>query len=221
MPAAIVTHADTGAGPAIVARLIGDGFEVTAIASPASGARHEIGGRVAASCQTTDTGLLVNNLPAFPRGPIVDTSVAAFATALDVGLNSAFSACREAAAAAVERGGALSIINVVSALGIVGLEARSAEACNSAGVLAAAKALAAEWGPAGIRVAAVVAGPTRDWAGTPGDVAGVIPVGRFVTSEEIADAVSFLAGPDASAITGSALTIDGGWLAYGYREDTP
>jgi meso-butanediol dehydrogenase/(S,S)-butanediol dehydrogenase/diacetyl reductase len=221
MSAAIVTHADAGAGPAIVSRLTEDGFAVTAISSATSSARHEIGRKVAASCENTDTGLLVNNLPDFPHGPIVDTSVAAFAAGLDAGLNSVFSACREAAASAVKRGGALNIINVVSTLGIVGLEARSAEACSSAGVLAATKALAAEWGPTGIRVTPVVAGPTADWAETPGDLAGVIPLGRFVTSEEIAAAVSFLAGSDASGITGSALTIDGGWLAYGYREDTP
>ena len=86
--------------------------------------------------------------PVFSTGRVVETPTAVFAAQLDAGLNAVFSACREAAAVATERGAPLTIVNVVSALGIVGLEARAAEACASFGLLAATKALAAEWGPA-------------------------------------------------------------------------
>ena len=136
-------------------------------------------------------------------------------------MNAVFSACREAAAGAATSGAPLTIVNVVSALGIVGLAARSAEACSSAGVLAATRALAAEWGPIGIRVAAIVAGPTTDWGQALEDVAGKMPLRRFVTHGDVAAAVSFLAGQDAAAVAGAALVVDGGWLAYGYREDSP
>ena len=42
---------------------------------------------------------------------------------------------------------------------------------------------------------------------------GAIPLGRYSQVEEIAGAVSFLAGPDASYITGATLNIDGGAAA--------
>jgi len=220
MPVAIVSYADTGAGPAIASRLTDDGFAVTALSTHTKLERSDLGRAVAASCRTTAVDVLVNNTPTFSRGRVTETPSAVFAAALDSGLNAVFSACREAAAAATTRGTPLTIINVVSALGMVGLEACAAEACSAAGVLAATKALAAEWGPTGIRVAAVVAGPTDEWAGTLEALRGVVPLSRFVTSEDIAAAVSFLAGPDAAAIAGPSLIVDGGWLSYGYREDT-
>jgi NAD(P)-dependent dehydrogenase (short-subunit alcohol dehydrogenase family) len=40
-----------------------------------------------------------------------------------------------------------------------------------------------------------------------------IPAGRFVTPEEVAAAVVYLAGPDAASITGQVLAVDGGLTA--------
>jgi NAD(P)-dependent dehydrogenase (short-subunit alcohol dehydrogenase family) len=45
------------------------------------------------------------------------------------------------------------------------------------------------------------------------------PMGRLVTAEEVADAVCYLAGPSASAITGTALAVDGGM--HGLRLPPP
>jgi len=220
MPAAIVTHAATGAGPAIVSRLEDDGFEVLAIATPSGGARPDLGRLVAEAGAATDVDLLVNLMPPSPLGEVVASPVSTFSAALDIGLNSIFSACREAAALAVSTGAQLTIINVVSALGLVGLPKRAAEACSSAGILAASKALAAEWGPLGIRVGTIVAGPTAEWGIDLADMPGRIPLGRFVAPEDVAAAVSYAAGEHAAVLAGHAITIDGGWLAYGYREDT-
>ena len=221
MSVAIVTYADTGFGPAIVSRLTEDGMAVNAIPSPPPGARSELGRSVAAVCRADVVDVLVNNAPPLSAGRVLETPTAAFAARIDTGLNAVFSACREAAAAATKRGTHLTIVNVVSALGIVGLEARAAEACTSAGVLAATKALAAEWGETGIRVTAVITGPTAEWARTLDDLSGLMPLGRFVTPEDVSVAVSFLAGGDAAAVAGASLIVDGGWLAYGYREDSP
>jgi len=220
MPAAIVTHAATGAGRAIVSRLTEDGFQVLAIATPSGVARPDLGRLVADAVAATDVDVLVNLIPPLPTGEVVASPVATFAAALDVGLNSIFSVCREAGAVAVSSGAALTIINVVSALAVVGLSARAAEACNSAGILAASKALAAEWGPLGIRVGTIVTGPTAEWGIDGADMPGRIPLGRFVAPEDVAAAVSYAAGEDAAVLAGHAVTIDGGWLAYGYREDT-
>ena len=221
MSAAIVTYAESGPGPAIVSRMTADGFSVTPITVPTTGARSHLGDGVAAACRSERVDVLVNNAPVFSTGRVVETPTAVFAAQLDAGLNAVFSACREAAAVATERGAPLTIVNVVSALGIVGLEARAAEACASFGLLAATKALAAEWGPHGIRVAAVAAGPTTEWANSIDELPGRMPLGRFVTFDDVAAAVSFLVSREASAVAGSGLIVDGGWLADGYREDSP
>jgi len=41
-----------------------------------------------------------------------------------------------------------------------------------------------------------------------------IPLGRVAEAEELVDAVLFLAGPGSSYVTGSVLTVDGGWTAH-------
>jgi NAD(P)-dependent dehydrogenase (short-subunit alcohol dehydrogenase family) len=93
-----------------------------------------------------------------------------------------------------------------------------------AAVVSITECLAAEWGPAGIRVNAVSPGHTR----TPAlqaaidegerDVATLESnnaLGRMVETVEVARAVAFLAGPDAAAITGANLPVDCGWLVTG------
>eukprot|EP01035_Chromulina_nebulosa_P035258 gene35258-47386_t len=77
---------------------------------------------------------------------------------------------------------------------------------------------ARDLGPRGITVNNVQPGPLNtDMNPADGDFAqqmlGFIPLGRYGRVEEIAGAVSFLAGPDASYITGTTLNIDGGAAA--------
>lgn len=97
-----------------------------------------------------------------------------------------------------------------------------------------AKTLAAEWGPSGVRVNAVAPGFTSTPALERGLAAGALEaerlargaaLQRLVAAEEIADAIAFLAGPAASAITGVVLPVDAGylvagdWAAYGGLRD--
>ena len=216
---AVVVHAGSGSGPAVCRRLAADGFEVRALAG-VSVNRRTVGEAVAlASVDGID--LLVNNGPALgfepaPVGPLQ------FSDALEAGLNGLFSACREAARIAIGRRECLTIVNIISALASVGLAGKAAEACVSAGVLAATKALAAEWGPSRVRVVAVMVGPTDEWldgSGSLDSVPGVVPLGRTVSHEAVAAAVSVLVGPDLIGLTGQAVIVDGGWLAHGWRRD--
>lgn len=91
-----------------------------------------------------------------------------------------------------------------------------------AGVLGLTRNLAAEWGPRGVRVNAVSPGFTRTEALAGGIEAGVLDeaamtrgaaLQRLVEPMEVAKAVVWLLGPDASAVTGIDLPVDAGFLA--------
>ena len=116
-----------------------------------------------------------------------------------------------------------SIINIASIAGMRSMPLH-AYAPAKAAVIAMTECLAAEWGPAQVRVNAVSPGYTR----TPALQAAIdkgerdvsllersAALGRMVTPEDIARAVAFLAGPDAAAITGVNLPVDCGWLVAG------
>ncbi|MUL81027.1 MULTISPECIES: SDR family NAD(P)-dependent oxidoreductase [unclassified Mycolicibacterium] len=99
-------------------------------------------------------------------------------------------------------------------------EPGAAYAASKGAVSALVRQLAVEWGPAGIRVNSVVPG-VIDTAMTTvtsnPDAAdallGRLPLGRLGTADEVAAACVFLAGPDSSYITGTEITVDGGYLA--------
>jgi NAD(P)-dependent dehydrogenase (short-subunit alcohol dehydrogenase family) len=116
-----------------------------------------------------------------------------------------------------------SIVNIASVAGMRAMPLH-AYAPAKAAVIAMTECLAAEWGPAQVRVNAVSPGYTR----TPAlqaaidkgerDVtalAGNAALGRLVEPDEVARAVAFLAGPEAAAITGVNLPVDCGWLVTG------
>jgi NAD(P)-dependent dehydrogenase (short-subunit alcohol dehydrogenase family) len=116
-----------------------------------------------------------------------------------------------------------SIVNIASVAGMRSMPLH-AYAPAKAAVIAMTECLAAEWGPAQVRVNAVSPGYTR----TPAlqaaidkgerDVSALernAALGRLVEPAEIARAVAFLASPDAAAITGANLPVDCGWLVAG------
>ena len=116
-----------------------------------------------------------------------------------------------------------SIVNIASVAGMRSMPLH-AYAPAKAAVIAMTECLAAEWGPAQVRVNCVSPGYTR----TPAlqdaidkgerDVSALArnaALGRLVEPAEIARAVAFLAGPDAAAITGANLPVDCGWLVAG------
>lgn len=216
---AVVLRSDVGAGPAICSRLEADGFDVRPIVQ--TDFRRDTVSQVVTDAFAAGATLLVNNICEFESVPVV-AGPDGFAAALDDGLNSTFSACREAARVTTESGNPLLIINLVSATAGVGLAGRAMEACVSAGLVAASKALAAEWGGAGVRVNVVMVGPTEDWepAGASLDeIPGVMPLGRRVADADVAAAVAGLTAPDLGAVTGHVFVVDAGWLAHGWRRE--
>ncbi|MDA8249277.1 MAG: SDR family NAD(P)-dependent oxidoreductase [Rhodospirillales bacterium] len=112
------------------------------------------------------------------------------------------------------------IVNIASVAGMRSMPLHSYSPAKAA-VISITANLAAEWGPAGVRVNAVSPGYTR----TPAlqaaidrgerDVANLTKLsalGRMVEPDDIARTVAFLCSADAAAITGANIPVDCGWL---------
>ena len=135
--------------------------------------------------------------------------------------------CRELGKEMLERGSG-SIVNIGSVAGLLGVADRAAYNASKHGLVGLTRTLAAEWGGRGVRVNAVCPGwvktemDVEDQAGggyTDEDIEGRVPMGRFATPEDVAQAVAFLADPELSAfVNGHTLSVDGGWFGDGSWE---
>jgi 3-oxoacyl-[acyl-carrier protein] reductase len=111
------------------------------------------------------------------------------------------------------------IVNIASVSGLVGIGGQTNYAASKGALLAFTRSLAAELGPRGIRVNAVVPGfiETDMTAKMPRQIKqqnlSRILVKRFGTPAEVASAVAFLSSDESSYITGQALVVDGGLTA--------
>jgi 3-oxoacyl-[acyl-carrier protein] reductase len=124
------------------------------------------------------------------------------------------------------------IINISSIAGQIALRLQSAYVAAKHAVIGLTKAMAIELAPQGILVNAIAPGSTMTegteklFYGEDGQFKGWgkrlvehIPLGRPGTPKEIAAAALFLAAPESSYVTGSVITVDGGWTAGGFARD--
>jgi NAD(P)-dependent dehydrogenase (short-subunit alcohol dehydrogenase family) len=117
--------------------------------------------------------------------------------------------------------GSGSIINISSTYGHKGAARASVYVGSKHAVEGITKAVALEVAKTGIRVNAVAPGPTDTdmltrFTGTPENKAALmttVPMGRLGHSEELANAIVFVASDEASFITGNILNVDGGKTA--------
>ena len=159
--------------------------------------------------------------------PTLEQDFARFEQLLRVHLNGPFLVARAAAKRMIAQGGG-AMLNISSIAGIVGLPRRNAYGAAKAGVAAMTKSLACEWAAHGIRVNAIAPGYTRTaLVQTLIDVGRLdvgrlerrIPMGRLAEPAEIAEVAWFLCSPAASYVTGSVVSVDGGWTAFGDSGD--
>ena len=155
---------------------------------------------------------------------VVETEVADWDRILDVNVRSAFLMSREAIPLMREGGGG-SIVNTASTAGIKPAGDETAYSVSKAAMVSLTGAIALDYAADGIRANCVCPGfmemvmtdRRRDLTEAQQEAraagaAAIIPLGRQGTYEEVARAVLFLAGPEASYITGAALVVDGGLL---------
>jgi len=107
------------------------------------------------------------------------------------------------------------IINIVSLSGLRGMPGQTNYSAAKAGIIGATRVLAQEVARRGVTVNAVAPGfirsdMTKDL--NEKELANVIPMKRFGTSEEVAELVGFIASEKSSYITGEVISINGGIL---------
>jgi NAD(P)-dependent dehydrogenase (short-subunit alcohol dehydrogenase family) len=140
---------------------------------------------------------------------------------IDVNLTGVWQCMRAELPAMLARGGG-SIVNTASALGQVALPLQSSYVASKHGVIGLTKAAALEYSSRGIRINAICPGVVQTAmieevaAATPGFMADMYtrhPIGRIAAVDEIADGVLWLSSSASAFVTGSALSIDGGYSA--------
>jgi len=165
---------------------------------------------------------LVNCAAPFdPTIPLVDTPLERWQVVLDVCLTGTFLMCKHAVPRMVEAGGG-AIVNIASNMGHVGGAGRTPYCTAKAGLINMGKALALELASKGVRVNSVSPGGvlterviTRHGSAEAAvrNMTPTHPLGRIATTDEIAEAIWFLATESSAFVTGTDLRVDGGYTA--------
>jgi NAD(P)-dependent dehydrogenase (short-subunit alcohol dehydrogenase family) len=168
---------------------------------------------------------LVNNAAGNFLAPSEDLSPNGFKAVVDIVLSGTFHCTSAFGKRMIEGGKGGAIVNIVTTYAWTGSAFVLPSACAKAGVLAMTRSLAVEWAIYKIRVNAIAPGPVP----TEGAFSRLmpdpameemaksrVPLKRFGTPREIADAAVYLLSDGAGYVTGDCLTIDGGeWLKNG------
>lgn len=164
----------------------------------------------------------VNNAGTEGRpSPITDQTADTYAETFDTNVLGVILSMKHEVRVMQGQGGG-SIINISSTYGHEGAAGASVYVGSKHAIEGLTKSVALEVAKSGIRVNGVAPGPTDTgmltrFTGTPENKAALVtevPMGRLGLSEELADAIVFIASDEASYITGHILNVDGGHSAH-------
>jgi 3-oxoacyl-[acyl-carrier protein] reductase len=236
---AVVTGGSRGIGRVLAERLARDGARVVVTARAADGAQAAAAGlpgegHRGVGCDVADRDavdaliktvesevgpidILVNNAGITADNVLVRLSDDDWDRVLDTNLRGAFLTIRAAARGMMKRR-AGRIINITSVVGLTGNRGQVNYAASKAGLIGLTKSVAKELASRNVLCNAVAPGFIEtDMTSDLGEAAREslqqqIALGRLGSPEDVAGVVAFLAGPDATYITGQVIVVDGGMV---------
>jgi len=237
---ALVTGSASGIGAALATALAQAGAKVALHGNrrPATETAEAIGTQAAAfqaDLSSTDgagnlfqqvhsrfgrVDILVNNAGTIHRDAAVDTSLESWQQVLQVNLTSVFQLSQLVARDIFSREASGKIVNIASLLSFQGGIRVPAYASSKGGVAQLTKALANEWAARNIQVNAIAPGyiATTNTEALQADetrnrqILERIPAGRWGKPTDLAGAALFLSSSASDYVTGTVLTVDGGWM---------
>ncbi len=239
---AVVTGAGRGIGHAIAVRLAKEGARVASVSRTEANAQRtadeinnirpdaakayavdvsdhaavqQIGAQILEEFGRVD--ILVNNAGVTRDGLSMRMSTEDWDTVLNTNLKGAFNFVQAIQRPMLkQRSGR--IINISSVIGLIGNAGQANYAASKAGLIGFTKSLAREMASRGITVNAVAPGLIEtDMTAVLSEeirknILSKIPLGSLGQPDDIANAVAFLASPEAKYITGQVLAVDGGMV---------
>jgi NAD(P)-dependent dehydrogenase (short-subunit alcohol dehydrogenase family) len=236
----LVTGGGRGIGKAVVARFAAAGDRVVAVGRDRA-ALKESGAAETEVCDVTDepgveelfrrlgrVDVLVNNAGASASAPLGRTTLEDWRLLFEVNATGAFLCTRAALPGMIERADGR-IVTVASVASLAGSRYTAAYTASKHAAVGLMRAVALEVAGTGVTANAVcpayvrtemtersVARISERTGRSPEEaeaaLAGSSPLGRLLEPEEVAFAVEFLAAPEAGAVNGQALVLDGGGL---------
>lgn len=167
-----------------------------------------------------EVDILINNAGIIEREDTVDLTPESWNRVVDINLSGLFFLSQHLGRPMVERGHG-KIVSIASLLAFQGGIRVISYAASKHGVAGITKALANEWGAAGVQVNAIAPGymatdnttALRADADRSRAILERIPAGRWGTPDDIAGAAVFLSSSAADYVNGHVLVVDGGWMA--------
>jgi NAD(P)-dependent dehydrogenase (short-subunit alcohol dehydrogenase family) len=223
----VVTGGTRGIGRAVAESFEAAGDQVVAVGREACDVTDET--QVSALFERVGAvDVLVNNAGYSSSAPLRRTTLEEWRTHLDVNATGAFLCTRAVVEGMIERGNGR-IVTVASTLGRAGARYTTAYTASKHAAVGLMRAVAAEVAGTGVTANAVCPAFVRTdmtrrsverIAATTGRseveaqeaLVATFPLGRLLEPEEVAFAVAFLAAPEAAAINGQTLVLDGGGL---------
>jgi NAD(P)-dependent dehydrogenase (short-subunit alcohol dehydrogenase family) len=182
---------------------------------------NQVQGAIASAVeQLGGVDILINNAGINLRKPTVDFTLEDWRRVIDTSLTGAFLFTKYALPGMIERGWGR-VIHISSMIGQVGLADRPAYTAAKGALIQFARTTALEVARTGVTVNCLAPGPFMTELNKPvvnnpaayQSFLDRIPLGRFGDPQELAGAILFMASPASSFMTGSVLTVDGGWTA--------